>query len=494
MDRRSWLRALATLVGIVALALAAVAVDFSGLGRYTLSLWQPVTLHTGLGLGGGVHVLLQATNGANGTPSARAMERDRQIIAERLSAATDLAEPVVHTLRADGARYVSVKLPISAANLPAVQDLLQKTGKVTFIAIDGPPPAHPFVRKCFEKPHPPGVRDLTGDSAQGFKVLLQGNDIIPNSLAVGTDTLKGSPVVDASLTPGATARLQRYLAGSPAPFMGIAIDDKIYDVRPSAHVLLGLGGQFQIADTTGSICVMSLTSTTTDLVAILKYGPLLAPLRIAAVQGIGPQLPLSHAGVWGAAGLAALLIAVLALVVAYRMPGALAVAAVLIDVAIVVAIVKLVALTLTLAGLAGFALAVAIAADVQIVLARRVRRAQRAGRPAAAAVAEGLRGAWPVARDTAAVAMLASALLWWIGTSGGVGALADFAAVLFVGVAVAAATAFVASPTFLWLYTGIVGGRRDVYAHAGRGPSNAPDSQEAALPAVSGAHVTETWP
>ncbi len=430
--------------------LCAVAVDLSGTGGYTLSVWQPVTLRRGLDLGGGMRVLLQARPAPGRTLDDRTMERERRIIADRLGHGLDLVEPVVRTSTRGHDRYIDAAWAGSAADAPAALDLVRRTGRLTIIAIPGIPAGHPPVSKCGEPIHPlVQMRDLTGESARRLTVLADNSDIVPGSVAVGVDTLKGSPVVDAALTPQAAARINAYVAKTHMPYLGIAMDGKIYDVRVSSH-LLPLGNQFQLTNTTGSICVTSLTATTIGLVTTLTYGVLPVPLQVVSVGEIGPSPRLSNASALGLAALVAFALGAFVIMARYRLLGALAVAAVLADALLTLAVVKLVALPLTLAGVAGFALAVVIAADVQSVIVRRA--CASAGEESSEDAADaGAAWAWAVVRDSAAVTLLACALLWWVGTAYAVDVLADFAAVLFIGVVVSTVTALVTGPALALL-------------------------------------------
>ncbi len=466
MNRRRRLRALAALTGLVVVTLCAVAVDLSGTGGYTLNVWRPVTLRRGLDLGGGTRVLLQARPASGRTLDDRTMERERRIIADRLGHGLDLAEPVVRTYTSGHDRYIDVAWAGVATDAPVVMEFARRTGRLTIVAIPGIPAGHPPISKCGEPVHPIiYIRDLTGESARRFTVLADNRDIVPGSVAVGVNTLGGAPLVDAALASRAVARINAYVVKNHMTYLGIAIDDKIYDVRVSPH-LLPLGNQFQLANTTGSVCVTTLTSTTTRLVTTLTYGVLPVSLQVVSVREIGPSLRLSNAGALGLAALVALVIGVLAITLRYRLPGALAIATVLADALMTLAVVKLVALPLTLAGVAGFALAVVIAADVQGAIIRRARPAAH-GESSEGATDDdyNVAWAWPAMRDAVAVLLLACALLWWVGTIYAVDVLADFATVLFIGVVVSTATALVIGPVLALLATG----RR------GRGATSAPE-------------------
>nr|MDQ2831881.1 hypothetical protein [Chloroflexota bacterium] len=90
--------------------------------------------------------------------------------------------------------------------------------------------------------------------------------------------------------------------------------------------------------------------------------------------------------------------------------------------------------------------------------------------------------AWAVVRDSAAVTLLACALLWWVGTAYAVDVLADFAAVLFIGVAVSTAMALVIGPALSLLAVGRRE-RRETPAPADAPPDRQESVPTAAVPA-----------
>ncbi len=453
MDRWTRPRALVSLGGIVIVTLCALAVDLSGVANYTLSLWQPVTLRAGADLGGGARMLSRAVPPDGQRLDDRAMERARNIIVARIGHGLNLTEPSVRIARSATDRFIAVTWAGSKADVPALQDLVGQRGQLTIVGIVGATPGHPIMKKCGAIGSSTKIRDLTGDSPRGYPVLARGGDVIPASVAVGTDAIKGSPVVDAALDASAAARV----AAAPFPYLGVAIDDKLYDIRIRPH-LLPLANQFQITDTTGSICVTTLTTTTVSLVAKLKYGVLPVALQTVSVQEVGPTLHLSNAGALGVTALIALAVAALVIALKYGAPGALALAALLVDVLVALAVVKLVALMLTLSGLAGLALSVVLAADAQGAIVRRVREEAREERLVMDADANAVTRAWPAIRDGGGAMLIVCALLWWVGITYAVDVLTDFATTLFIGVAVSLAVALVAPPISSRLYHGLLRG------------------------------------
>ncbi len=405
MKKRTWVRAVATFGAIIVVVLCAIVVDLSGTGVYTLSLWQPVVLHPGLDLGGGMRVVLRAHPAPGQVLDDRAMERTRRIIADRIGYGLRLTSPIVRTLARSRSRYVSVEWVGSKTVAPTVEFLLQSRGQLSIIGLHEIPPGQPLVHECGKKPHPLEVTDLIGASARGYPVLARGEDVIVGSVAIGTNTLGGAPAVDAALVPATAARLTREIAARHISVVGIAIDGTIYDVRPSGH-LLPVGNQFSITK------------------------------QMVSVQAVGPLVQLVNVDKLGLVSLIILVLVASVLCVRYRLAAVVAIAALFVDVVVAVAVVKVVALTLTLAGLAGFSLAVIIAVDVQRMVYTRV-----SSRRLAADLNQEHRRMRPTTLDPAAIALLISTIFWWVGTASATGALTDFATTLFMGVTIVATTA-----------------------------------------------------
>src|SRR5207248_9190668 len=123
----------------------------------------------GLDLGGGVRVLLRASPRRGQPPDDRVMGETRQIIANRINNALDVSEPVIQTLTRDHSRFVSVELSDTSAAVPAtVADLAERTGRLTLAALNGPPPRR-------------------GSPLRRYRLLAQGSDILPSSVAIGLD-------------------------------------------------------------------------------------------------------------------------------------------------------------------------------------------------------------------------------------------------------------------------------------------------------------------
>lgn len=408
-----------TLVGIALITLLALITTVSGSGAFTLHLGRPVTVQQGLDLQGGARILLQAVPAPGQTLDDDTMEATRHIIESRVNGGFGVAEPVIQTVTSGDKHFISVELPGLKTNLQNVESVLQKTGQLTLVALDGTPLA-------------------PGASTQGYRVLARGADIDGKQVAVGTDSL-GAPAVDVTVRDRAAAAISAYTAAHVGGYMGIAIDDKIYS---SPQIQSPLGGQFQITN-------VGALENAKNLAITLKYGALPVPLTVAGVQEVSATLGPDNVRASILAGTVGLGIVMLFMALRYRVPGLLADAALLIYALVVVAIFKFIPVTLTLPGIAGFILSIGMAVDANILIFERMKEELRAGRALGGAVEAGFTRAWPSIRDSNITTMLTCAILWWFGTTFAASVIVGFATTLFIGVAVSMLTAIVVSRTFL---------------------------------------------
>jgi preprotein translocase subunit SecD len=134
----------------------------------------------------------------------------------------------------------------------------------------------------------------------------------------------------------------------------------------------------------------------------------------------------------------------------YRLPGLIAILALMIYVAIVLSIFKLIPVTLTAAGIAGFVLSVGMAVDANILIFERMKEELRRGRDLNGAIAEGFARAWTSIRDSNVSSIITAIVLYEIGTS----VVRGFALTLIIGVLISMFSAISVSRTFLFAISG----------------------------------------
>jgi len=140
-----------------------------------------------------------------------------------------------------------------------------------------------------------------------------------------------------------------------------------------------------------------------------------------------------------------LLLVAIFMVAYYRLPGIIAVIALLFYTALTYALFRLIPVTLTLAGIAGFILSIGMAVDANVLTFERLKEELRAGRSLRTAIEEGRRRAFPSILYSNLATVLTAGILFYFGT----GTVKGFALTLALGVIVSFFTAVVVTQMLL---------------------------------------------
>lgn len=154
-----------------------------------------------------------------------------------------------------------------------------------------------------------------------------------------------------------------------------------------------------------------------QLVGRLNSGALPVPIELVSTQSIGPSLggEAAQAGVF--AGLVGFVVLSVLLIVWYRLPGFVAVIALMIYMAFMFALFKLIPVTLTAAGIAGFIISLGLAVDGNILISERLKEEIRGGRTIKDAITTGFSRAWTSIRDSNTSSILTAAILYMFGSA-----------------------------------------------------------------------------
>ncbi|HCX28081.1 MAG TPA: protein translocase subunit SecD [Candidatus Portnoybacteria bacterium] len=201
------------------------------------------------------------------------------------------------------------------------------------------------------------------------------------------------------------------------------------------------GGKAQI---TGSFTV----NEAKEQVRYLNSGSLPVPVRLINQQTVGASLGQQSLEKSLFAGLIGILAVALFMIGWYRLPGLLAVLALIIYSGVVLMIFKLIPVILTLAGIAGFILSVGMAVDANILIFERLKEELRWGKSLGGAIDEGFKRAWTSIRDSNASSLITCLVLFWLGTS----IIKGFALTLAIGIIVSMFSAIFVTRNFLKLF------------------------------------------
>ncbi len=183
-----------------------------------------------------------------------------------------------------------------------------------------------------------------------------------------------------------------------------------------------------------------------NLVRDLNYGALPLPIELISTQSIGPTLgeKIMNAGIMS--GLVAFIAIGIFLIVWYRLPGVVAVVALLIYTILNLVIFKLIPVTLTAAGIAGFILSMGMAVDANILIFERTKEELKKGRSLYDAVKDGFKRAWTSIRDSNLSSIITAVILFYFASTS---VIKGFALVFLIGVLVSMFTAITATRIFL---------------------------------------------
>jgi len=224
-------------------------------------------------------------------------------------------------------------------------------------------------------------------------------------------------------------------------YMAIVLDSLVMGRPPVIQGAIGTHGQITLGGRD--------LQAAQDLALVLRAGALPVPLRIAEVTNIGPSLGADSIRQSMHAGIIALGLVVIIMLVYYRFSGFLAVAGLALYVLYTLAVLAGFSATLTLPGLAGFVLSIGMAVDANVLIFERIREELDHGKSSRLAIDEGFRHALPAIVDSNVSAALTAAVLYQFGT----GPVRGFAVTLLAGIAASMVTAIFVVRTFymIWL-------------------------------------------
>ena len=371
---------------------------------------QEIKTHLGLDLQGGTQLILRMKL-ENLPPGVTTPQSDLQTqairIIERRVNGLGVSEPVIQGLGDD-------KILMQ---LPGVDDLQQANDIATrqaFLEIKVPDKDHPGQFVSLQPP-------LTGANLKPTFVTFDQS---------------GKPVVNFEF---GTPDDQRWVKLSQDFFqqpVQISLDGKEISA-PTVNAVFTSGK--------GIIEGNFTTKSANELSLLLNSGALPVPLEVIQSSRVEPTLGQESVQRSLVAGAIGLLLVAFFMVAYYRLPGALAVIALLFYTALTYAIFRIIPVTLTLAGVAGFILSIGMAVDANVLTFERLKEELRSGKSLRAAVEAGRVRAFPSILYSNLATILTAGILFWFGT----GTVKGFALTLAIGVAVSFFTAVIVTQMLL---------------------------------------------
>ncbi len=456
------------------------------------------SLHLGLDIVGGMHLVLEADTSGRGYGAAdvaSATDNAVRIIRKRVDD-LGVSEPSIQKV---GKNRIQVQLPGIADRARAL-DILGKTGLLEFRML-ADPAATAAVYKSMNSllsgdttnAQTPlskyfiAVEGDTGILDRDYKdvkeLILKAKGVVPSDVEVlfGPDEDVGNQKV---------RRL--YIVKKQVAITGGDISEKdvqaqLYQGREpglagSWTVEMGLkrSGQYRFAEITGSnvgkrlaivldgivmsapvikerIPAGSKPVITTqdregtearDLANVIRHGALPVPLRIAEERTVSPTLGRDSVN----AGVLALLVGfaavILFMMIYYTGAGLASVVSLILNIFGLMAVLAGIRATITLPGIAGIALTIGMAVDANVLIFERIRDELRMGKFTRTAVEAGYHSAWYVILDSNITTILMAAILFIINS----GPVRGFAITLSIGLLINMVTAVYFSRGIFDLY------------------------------------------
>ena len=223
-------------------------------------------------------------------------------------------------------------------------------------------------------------------------------------------------------------------------YMAIVLDDRVMSA-PVIQSAIGTRGQITMGGRD--------LAAAQDLAVVLRAGALPVPLKVEEVRNIGASLGADSVQKGINAGIIALVLVVLIMIVYYKFSGMLAVGGLALYVLYTLAALAGFGAVLTLPGLAGFVLSIGIAVDANVLIFERIREELDHGKSLRTSIDEGFKHAMSAIIDSNVSTALTAAVLYQYGT----GPVKGFAVTLLAGIAASMITSIFVVKTFylVWL-------------------------------------------
>jgi len=239
--------------------------------------------------------------------------------------------------------------------------------------------------------------------------------------------------VNFTLSGDAAKRFGPFTEANKGRQMAIVLEHRVY----SAPVINGR------IDDSGMIEGSFSQESAHDLALVLRAGALPASIKYLEERTVGPSLGADSIRHGVQASVLSLLVVMIFMLFYYRLSGANAVLALILNLIILLAVLALAGAVLTLPGIAGVILTIGMGVDSNVLVFERIREELRNGKSAASAVESGFAKAFLTIIDTHVTTVVSAFFLFLFGT----GPIRGFAITLTIGLIANVFTAIYVSKT-----------------------------------------------
>ena len=341
-----------------------------------------------------------------------------------------VAEP---TIQKQGENRILVQLP-GVQDPARAKALIGKTAVLEFKLLDD----SVDVARALQEGAPPGSEILYGRRIdKNTKAEMRVPYLVKKEVLLTGDTISdatvrvsdvGEPYVSVSFDSVGARLFGEATEKNVGKALAIVLDGNVHSAPvireriPSGQAQISGGFTFDEAS---------------DLAIVLRTGALQAPVQVLEERTVGPSLgadSIRRGIISTAAGALAVFLFML---VYYRLSGAIADLALLLNLAILLAAMAWFQATLTLPGIAGIVLTIGMAVDTNILIFERIREEFRLGKTVRSAIDAGFQRAFTTVIDTHVTVVVSGVILYQFGT----GPVKGFAVTLMIGIVASLFTA-----------------------------------------------------
>jgi preprotein translocase subunit SecD len=413
-------------------------------GIHFLGIERTIKTRLGLDLVGGVQVLLEAQS-PDGQPIDDEVMRTTVSIVENRVNGMGVEEAVVQRA---GDRYIIVEIP-DIYDTEAAERTVKETAFLEFVDFSEIPVEEAFslvgmTIRTYDPVAGNGGDEPADPTLPAFRTVMTGQAI--RNVGVMPGQLGGYEVAF-ELTPEGSRAFGEYTRQNVGRALAIVLDKEVISA-PRINQ--------PIEDGSASITGNFDYDSANQLAVQLRYGSLPIPLEVVESRTIGATLGEDSLQKSLTAGFIGFVFVMLFMGTYYRLPGMVAVLAILSYALIIFALFRFIPVTLTLPGIAGLILSTGSALDGNILIFERLKEELRAGRTLRQAVELGFERAWPSIRDSNFTTLITCLILFWFGSAFGATIVKGFSITLAIGVTVGMFTALVVTRTFMQIILKVI--------------------------------------
>jgi preprotein translocase subunit SecD len=233
----------------------------------------------------------------------------------------------------------------------------------------------------------------------------------------------GQSIVEMEMNNKGARTFARVTGANVNKYMAIVLDSTVY----SAPVIRSKipSGRAQIE---GSFTMEEAK----NLAVVLRAGALPAPVKIMEQRTVGPSLGQDSIRDCMYAAIIGSILVFLFMMIYYKLSGAYAVFALVLNLLFVLAAMACINATLTIPGVCGLVLNIAVAVDANVLICERIREELHLGKTVRSAIDIGYKRVFVVIMDSNLTMLLKAGILFWIGT----GPIKGFAVTLMFGLVI----------------------------------------------------------